>query len=378
MELSASGQVVQAFLSRSPAELAFYSEQFARALSIDMQAFSAESAADPTGAEALDAGRRADALFNSLGIPGLFVGSPTTQVRLWERTLGLLQATDQRRYNSIHKGTPFYFLGLASYLAEDFERALYYMDCALAQDRRLHSERWHLIPSGMFVRLDEAPVNQYGRDLVHLSRQHLSEWNQRMTKAGGTALSVEAYRAKLVNHAMQVDGSLRSAVTAFLSFLLEFPPRQTQLTIAPPEASSGEQFFLHLFKGGVLFETLLKTSPYGKAVRSAKPKAMLGDLLTDRALVSALGLAGPPRGLSAQTFDDLLAFVDAHEKAGFPFPLRAIRGAWGVRNATGHNLAWPHRPSVDDYTRLFLLVFGSVTLAVDRLYPPTLLSTGEA
>lgn len=136
---------------------------------------------------------RADAFFNSLGIPGLFGASPNIQVRLWERTLSILRTTDGHRYQAIHKGTPFYFLGVGSYMAQDFEGAMYYMDCALTQDVRLHGERWHLVPSGMFVRLDETPENQFGRELVRQSCDTLANWNAKLLAMGATCLSLESY-----------------------------------------------------------------------------------------------------------------------------------------------------------------------------------------
>ena len=271
-----SERVIASFLGRSQAELAFHSAQFAEALAVDLQSFPPEPAADSTGPVALTSAQNADSLFNDLRIPIHFASSTHLQIEMWERTLMILRAADERRYHALHKGTPFYFLGLASFVGQDFERALFYMDCALEQDCRLHGPRWHLIPSGMFVRLDDIPEAQAGRGLVNAARELFELYGREVARGGGTRLSLTAYRARLVNHGTQHQPELRSAVTALLSFLLEIKPRQIQLTLAPVGSGTGEPFFLHLLKGSILFETLLRQSAAGRPVVANSPGATLG------------------------------------------------------------------------------------------------------
>jgi hypothetical protein len=356
--------VLQAFLNRTPADLAFRSNEFARALVRDFGALSDDPAA-------------ADRLFSSLGIPVLFE-SPASQILAWERVLSIVREADPSRYEAIHKGTPFYFLGIASYFGEDFERALFYMDCALEQDRRLHGPRWYRIPSGMFVRLDDIPEEQAGRELVRVTRSLFEVWGDAVAIAGGSKLSVEAYRARLVNYGIQHEQSLRSVVTALLSFLLEVTTRQKQLKLAPVGVGTGEPFFLHLFKGAVLFETLLRASPAGTQLLATNPRAALGDLLCAQPIFAALGFSAAPQGLGRHTFSDALEGIQADASADIGFHQRAVRAVWALRNTTGHNLAWPVRPDGPAYEQLFVLVLGSIMLAINNLYPDHWLETGTA
>ena len=182
---------------------------------------------------------------------------------------------------------------------------------------------------------------------------------------------------KLVNYAMHDEPLLRSAVTAFLSFLLEVKPRMAQLQLAPSVGSS-EPFFLHLFKGGLIFETLLKQSAPGKSLKARGSKCMLGELLTDAAVCAGLGFSGPLSRLGVETFDDVVAHVNAEASSGRAFNECAVRAVWGLRNTTGHNLAWPKRPTNADYQMLFGLAFGALMLVIERLYPERRLSDGTA
>ena len=88
--------------------------------------------------DALDAARVADNFFSKCGLPVRLSYSPVAQIEAWEYILGLMAENDPNRYRELHKGTPFYFLGMASYSARDFEKALFYMDAALEEDLRLH------------------------------------------------------------------------------------------------------------------------------------------------------------------------------------------------------------------------------------------------
>jgi hypothetical protein len=375
---SFSARVIESFLARSQSELAFYSTHFAEALAEDLKRFPVELAADPTGVDSLDAARQADVLFNALRIPIYFAQSPSVQIEMWERTLTILRNSDERRYEALHKGTPFYFLGIASYLGQDFERALFYMDCALDQDCLRHGPRWYRIPSGMFVRLDDGPETQAGRVLVCDARNLFESCGNTIAADGGTRLSLDGYRARLVNYAIQQEPELRSVVTAFLSFLLEIVPRLKQLALAPVGAGTGEPFFLHLFKGAVLFETLLRASSAGRSVVSSNPGATLKNLLKSPAVFQGLMLNGPPQGFSVHTFADVLSKIQADAASGPKFNDRAIQATWALRNATGHNLAWPMRPAIDVYKQSFILVLGSIMLAINNLYQEHMLETGTA
>jgi hypothetical protein len=191
-------------------------------------------------------------------------------------------------------------------------------------------------------------------------------------------MSLDEYRARLVNHGIERNSELRSVVTAFLSYLLEVTPRRTQLQLAPAGSGTGEPFFLHLFKGSVLFESLLRTSLAGQPIVASDPKPILKKLLSSRDIFQGLGLNRAPQGLGASTFGNVVKRIKDDAAAGVPFNERAIRAVWAVRNTTGHNLAWPLRPDSAEYEELFVLVLGSIMLAINNLYQDHMLETGGA
>ena len=289
-------------------------------------------------------------------------------VKAWEDTLQVLQRANAARHEALHKGTPFYFLGVNSFAIEDFERALFYMDCALAQDRKV-TTGWNNLPAWQFLLLDETS-RQFGGELISDTVELFEYWgNEVAKKARGGRLTLDTYRNRLVARAVK-DEPLRSAVTGFLSFLLETKPRQMQLRLGNQDGVTGEPFFLHLLKGGLLLETLLKCSPAGKKIVAAREKnkdhTSIGDLLCDPTIFKRLGFKKKPQGVGdkTKTFTDLL--VNSFDAK---FHRWAFRATWGLRNLTGHTLALSSRPTDTEYQELLVLTYACLSLVLKKLYP---------
>jgi hypothetical protein len=349
--------LMQQAIAKSAGELIFQSTMYRDALLEDYKRM-------PTGDPKI-----ADKFFSAQRFPLIFARSPSAHVEAWEYVLGLLQNEDEQRYRVMHKGTPFYFAGMASYLGRDFEKALFYMDAALEEDLRLHKTAWPSVPSGKFVLLDSDSPDQFARPLVVRTRDLFEDVIGKISTEGGIGLSVEDLRSKLVYPAMNTTPRKRSAVTGLISFLLEFPSRRKELSLAGTQTSTAEPFFLHLFKGAVLFETLLKTSTVGSTIQVSNPKATIDKFLQDQAIYSAFGFTTAPQGLGGETLDDVFAAIKKDATSGYDYTQRAIRATWGIRNKVGHSMAWPSRPSLEEYNDAFYLIAGALTATLYKLHP---------
>ncbi len=159
----------------------------------------------------------------------------------------------------------------------------------------------------------------------------------------------------------------RSAVTGLISFLLEFPSRTTELSLAGTQMSTAEPFFLHLFKGTLLFETLLKTSTVGSGIQGSNPKATTDKFLQDQRIYSVFGFSSAPQGLGGDTLDEVLIAIKNNKTTDFT--QKAIRATWGIRNKVGHSMAWPSRPSLNEYRDVFYLIAGVLSATISKLHP---------
>jgi len=166
-----------------------------------------------------------------------------------------------QQYRQDHKGTPFYILGYSAFACHDYTSASLYFDAAAEADLRyhkgnldtpalrfiqiLHASNENLLASGIISQIEartEALLNEY-------RSRHLHQ-----------AISLADLRTRFFERILQNGPPhRRTLLTAFISFVAEWGYRVRQFELVPE--GSREPFFLHLFRGCVLFESLLKSAP---------------------------------------------------------------------------------------------------------------------
>jgi hypothetical protein len=151
---------------------------------------------------------------------------------------------------------------------------------------------------------------------------------------------------------------LRTLVTAFISFFLEWDHR-SNLIDARTLGGTAEPFFIHLFKGCVLFESLLKASP--RAPKPPKP-ITLGPLL--RKLHFDLKFKLPHLTISPFEFPTIVKDLSGDDDT----VRTACERTGRIRNCTGHNLGWNVALARSEYDRLASYVASSCLHAVACLY----------
>jgi hypothetical protein len=124
------------------------------------------------------------------------------------------------------------------------------------------------------------------------------------------------------------DDHKRTLITAFISFIAEWKYRAQLIDLI--EHGSREPFFLHIFRGCLLFESIVKENP----LRPVPPgTATLGNAL--QLMFSELRI---PASLVIKSSD-----FDAEVRNLTPAmpTTAAIQMTGKIRNTLGHNLAWP-------------------------------------
>jgi|SRR5579883_2230027 len=100
--------------------------------------------------------------FEEIQIPqtGIF-----ESLSLWEHALRICRDVDSncfgnKVFDRLHKGTPYFWMGLASYQIGDFDKATFYMDVALSEDIRNGQGRWLQTPAAQFMFLNSGQFAQ--------------------------------------------------------------------------------------------------------------------------------------------------------------------------------------------------------------------------
>jgi hypothetical protein len=271
------------------------------------------------------------------------------------------QQTDPAEYEKLHKGTPFYYLGMAAFLSHDYQSATFFFDAAASEDFKVPNVRPEDQPAHLFMCLNPDNSNQAALEIVRLIVQKLNRvignYNHR---DDATELSIDIVRDYFLRPQMQhPERHHRTLVTTFISFLAEWHHRSRMIDLG--DAGSKEPFFTHLLRGCLLFESLLKENP---KVPVTSKTSDLEALL--RRLGKHLGVKGPI-STSCADFDGLVCSLRERE------PLSsAILSTAKTRNMLSHNVVWiSDSLSGQTYDLLAKNIVSSCLHAIATLYVAT-------
>jgi hypothetical protein len=275
-------------------------------------------------------------LFFEIFGPGVAVGTmdslmerPYERFRAYEQLLIELQKADPQKYKEIHKGTPFFFLAWTGFGIGNYEKALFYLDAAISEDLRANKLGWLELPAAKLLtfKLEENHSAKIISDKMHHSlAAQLTRFN---TLSGLSVISPEKFIDKFVVSQLR-NPLARSVITALYTFLLEFNDLHKELFLRSVEGGSAEPFITHLFKGGLIFESLLKSlypdRDDGKRCRTIED------------IVNRNSNFAKDFGIKIKTSADTLREIFDGITG------KDIKNAFDttaqLRNTTGHNLVW--------------------------------------
>jgi hypothetical protein len=279
----------------------------------------------------------------------------------YEEMLRRLRDADQAKYEQMHKGTPFYLMSWLAFDLRNYEKALFYIDSAISEDVRktegsADPTAWKNAPGAKFLLIE--PNDQVARRAIENVRISL---DRELTRFNGVSQKppLDLEITKRFVRTFIDDPSQRTIISALYIFVLEFADRVQELELRRGSSGgSNEPFTIHLFKGGLLLESLLKH--YYPRNDKGDPNRQLGSVFRTTTFQRDFNFQGPPDS-SANTLKEIHDAISG---------TNSIEDAFGtaakLRNTTGHNLVW------DDvfsnaliYVDLFRQVVNAVLYVVD-------------
>lgn len=315
-----------------------------------------------------DIPRSSDRFFQEYGVGNIVysIDQPYERLKAYELLLKILNEHSASTYKVIHKGTPYFVMSWIAFQIEDFQRGVYYADCAINEDIR-KSDPCNLNsfignPSAYFFLLkkNENLVAKETLDKLIFS----FEAEISITCLGATiSFSKDDLVEKfLVNSNLLIDKNFRTIITSLYSFVLEHNSLSKRLKLRGINGSTIEPFLLHLFKGGVLLESILKLKTEDRENPNIKLKTLLEDKKND------LNITKPIIG--GIKFDQVVTNLQKYLTTGETYNNRCFLTAYGVRNTTGHFLGWSDL--FDKYTNayddLYKSVIGAILLTIYYLW----------
>jgi len=266
-------------------------------------------------------------------------------------------------YAEMHKGTPYYWLGTAAFLKHDYETAVFFYDAAVSEDLRISADPIaNSTPALRFIQIEGAQPEQAARSLVEATQEKLELAIVHYNSLPGRPTAVPPLqlgevRGCFLRRAVSPGGErLRTLATAFISFLLEAEYMSALMTLRTGGGTT-EPFFVHLFKGCLLFESLLKSNPKNPPRNGLALGAILQHLSSD------LGTPHDIR-IGSTDFATILASLST---AGDSISA-AIECTGKIRNTVGHDLGWNTSLDTAAYNAIQLKVASACLHAISCLY----------
>jgi len=305
----------------------------------------------------------ADDYFQSFGVGNVIqaVHIPWERLIHYESLLKALKATDSSKLDGMHKGTPYYFLAWASFDIKDYERALFYLDAAIAEDIRLWGNGWTDTPVGNMLTFIEGGtairiIQELKSEFERLISQSCSDFNIQIE----LKQFVDDFVIPLINS----DKKNRSVITSFYSFVLEFQDRREMLNLRSSEGGTIEPFLVHLLKGTLIFETLIKIVGHNKdwkidsgGKRLGESIRTIGELHYSSSFTSKYCSLEDAREIN--NLHDVMDFIKTNDIK------TAINVTYFVRNKIAHDLRWDDIfEDIEKYELLFKQVFNAILILI--------------
>ncbi len=290
---------------------------------------------------------------------------------LRERMFKLLRtckSIDSDAYKKIHKGHPYFFIGITSYRLGDYETSISFFDAALSEDLAIKDEKER--PTHLFFLLrGDDPKNvaqsetKYAKTKV---KRAIDDYNEAIAKNQGTPkFDIHDLRDVFIKHILnhKDDVGLRTLLTAFITFVVEWDFRNEHFDLGVQKGTA-EPVFMHLFRGCVLFESLLKRNLSLK-LKHNDQKRELGKLINYYKSEMNLQLPGDfTKKTGIKSLDELLSEMKKHNKEIED----SILVSYWLRNVLGHSLAWNVSIDQDSYRKLYLYVITACLHVINCLW----------
>lgn len=276
---------------------------------------------------------------------------------IYKKLLNHLKNQNENLYYLIHKGTPFFWIGWYSFLLKDYDQAIFYIDAALAEDKKKHlSDVWPDSGAAMFfdTRSDDyRPIYAPKGTDAPLFRTLLNKELNTFNSINGTSYSLlDDFIDSFVKEFIKEDNT--AIITTLYSFIFEKDDILEMIKLRGQHGGSTEPMIMHLFKGALIFESLVKYAyPQYKSLT-------LGKLLPQ--LTSYDNIF--PTCNSIKTLDEILDFIKMNN-----FSQRnTFCVTYRLRNLSAHGLNWDDKFTLDLYEQLYRHIINAIFYILEKKY----------
>ena len=185
--------------------------------------------------------------------------------KAWITLLDILQGINKKKFEEVHKGTPYYFSAIFYLKMEKYEDGLEFMDFGLSQDFKIHKRKDIVAtPGWLYLTLYPSGGNDEGQ--AKFLNENLLNFIKLLNKFN-IVTSIKELRSIATRKILfKRERARRSAWAILISQILEFNQNKQILRIAPLDLENQIKAHLSLVKMSLILETFLKKSVKSKSI----------------------------------------------------------------------------------------------------------------
>ncbi len=294
---------------------------------------------------------------------------PSDEIEIYKELLHKIRIQNIEKYDKIHKGTPFFWIGWNSFLIKNYDQAIFYLDAALAEDRKNHTKwminpedrkpypTWFLSGAAMFLRLGSIGYRRFydkgyssAPELFNLIETELNRFNSVNT----SNITISEFINSFVDELIDEDNTV--ILTTLYTFIFQKEDIIDMIRYKGKYGGTIEPIILHLFKGALIFETLIKKQYKGNS-------NTLGRILSESDTETRYNYNFRSGECSASLLEDIFDFISLNDDNTAE---TAFHITCKIRNTTAHNLIWNDIFTVDKYNKLIDKVLNAIFTVIHR------------
>ncbi len=295
-----------------------------------------------------------DLFFQKFGVGNVIQveNLPYERFICYEALLDILKKIDEKKFYEMHKGTPYFYLCWLAFDLNNFEKALFYMDCAIGEDIRAVGDEWVNSPMAKFLTFELIgnPADRTVKRLRIIIEKLFGEYNAKLNDD----LVLENFSKKFVIDSIKNDNLNRSIITGLYSFIVEKNELEVLINLRSIPKGTIEPWLIHLFKGGLLFESIVKLKFPKKDCGDGI--ITLGDLRYNSAFIKKYFSSDKSQfKTSANDLNNIIAEINSYN-------IKSIFSTTSkVRNVCGHNIISSDVfDNIENYNRLYEQIIYSI------------------
>jgi hypothetical protein len=277
-----------------------------------------------------------------------------------------LNMLDKDAFDRLYKGNVYLNLAYWAFIDENYDSAVFFLDAAATEDQIKFAEKPS--PARGCLTLDDSFKDNRTISLTSLmlGSNYFPFFIEMYNKGlGSKAINIEHIRKCFLNRAFSDRPEWRPLITAWFTFFLNIIITMRYRDLVSSSDNVDYQF-IYLFRGCLLFESLLKSEPSGKLVSLKTLGGLFNNKLKNveiKQIRDKLFGVGAQFGALPESFSQLINNIGSY--TGIK---GCMRLTYELRNLVSHNLVWDCSMSYEQLVSFIVAVSTSCLHVLSVLY----------